>query len=354
MYLGKTLFAQIMEFRHPVIGASIRIVDRYGGDYRTRNSVAPSDGFRVMAFAQLTAKACAISKCVWRLKPVKHHHMGIGAAVAVGMADGSRDWRIYFELAQRLIIKARALYVDEDFGVGLANTVYALDATTIGVPVDFPWAPFRSTKAAGVKLRTLLDLQGSIPALHPHLRRQDARRQCAGPAAYRGRRLLHHGSGLPGLRAALCARSGGRLFRHARQAKPRCTALVFGAVDKTRDTICDQTIALNGFYAAKHYPGPLRRIRYRDPETGKSKVISDSQFALPAPTICALYRCRWQVELFTKVDPATAHQSASTALPRTLRERKSGSPSASTCWWRSSRRTFVWTCPCIRCYRSCR
>ena len=77
--------------------------------------------------------------------------------------SATRDWRIYFELAQRLITKARALYVDEDFGVELANTVYALDATTIDLCLSmFPWAPFRSTKAA-VKLHTLLDLRGSIP-----------------------------------------------------------------------------------------------------------------------------------------------------------------------------------------------
>jgi hypothetical protein len=163
MYLGKTLFAQIMDFLP--WKTFHRIVDRYSGDYRTR-SLSCAEQFRVMAFAQLTYRESLrdIEVCL-AAQAGKLYHMGIGAAVArstLADANESRDWRIYFELAQRLIIKARALYVDEDFGVELANTVYALDATTIDLCLSmFPWAPFRSTKAA-VKLHTLLDLRGSI------------------------------------------------------------------------------------------------------------------------------------------------------------------------------------------------
>src|SRR5271154_617316 len=164
MYVGKTLFAQVMEFLP--WKTFHRIVNRYGGDYRTR-SLSCTEQFRVMAFAQLTYRESLrdIEVCL-AAQAGKLYHMGIGAAVArstLADANESRDWRIYFELAQRLIIKARALYVDEDFGVELANTVYALDATTIDLCLSmFPWAPFRSTKAA-VKLHTLLDLRGSIP-----------------------------------------------------------------------------------------------------------------------------------------------------------------------------------------------
>jgi len=200
MYLGKTLFAQAMDFLP--WKTFHRIVNRYGGDHRTR-SLSCAEQFRVMAFAQLTYRESLrdIEVCL-AAQAGKLYHMGIGAAVArstLADANESRDWRIYFELAQRLITQARVLYVDEDFGVELANTVYALDATTIDLCLSmFPWAPFRSTKAA-LKLHTLLDLRGVDPHLHPHLRRQNARRQRAGPAAYRGRRFLHHGSGLPGL-----------------------------------------------------------------------------------------------------------------------------------------------------------
>src|SRR6266568_5605493 len=164
MYTGKTLFAQVMEFLP--WKTFHRIVDRYGGDHRTR-CLSCAAQFRVMAFAQLTYRESLrdIEVCLVA-QAGKLYHMGIGEAVArstLADANESRDWRIYFDLAQRLIVKARALYVGEDFGVELANTVYALDATTIDLCLSmFPWAPFRSTKAA-VKLHTLLDLRGSIP-----------------------------------------------------------------------------------------------------------------------------------------------------------------------------------------------
>ena len=160
MYLGKTLFAQAMDFLP--WKTFHRIVNRYGGDHRTR-SLSCAEQFRVMAFAQLTYRESLrdIEVCL-AAQAGKLYHMGISAAVArstLADANESRDWRIYFELAQRLITKARALYVDEDFGVELANTVYALDATTIDLCLSmFPWAPFCSTKAA-VKLHTLLDLR---------------------------------------------------------------------------------------------------------------------------------------------------------------------------------------------------
>jgi Domain of unknown function (DUF4372)/Transposase DDE domain len=164
MFLGKTLFVQVMDFLP--WKTFHRIVNRYGGDHRTR-SLSCAEQFRVMAFAQLTYRESLrdIEVCL-AAQAGKLYHMGIGAVVArstLADANESRDWRIYFELAQRLITQARALYVNEDFGVELANTVYALDATTIDLCLSmFPWAPFRSTKAA-VKLHTLLDLRGSIP-----------------------------------------------------------------------------------------------------------------------------------------------------------------------------------------------
>src|ERR1700688_3812932 len=164
MYAGKTLFAQLMDFLP--WRSFERCVQRYRGDHRAR-ALSCAEQFRVMAFAQLTYRESLrdIEVCLGA-QAGKLYHMGISAAVArstLADANESRDWRIYFELAQRLSIKARALYVDEDFGVELADTVYALDATTIDLCLSmFPWAPFRSTEAA-VKLHTLLDLRGSIP-----------------------------------------------------------------------------------------------------------------------------------------------------------------------------------------------
>jgi len=279
MYLGKTLFAQVMDFLP--WKTFHRIVDRHGGDRRIR-TLSCAEQFRVMAFAQLTYRESLrdIEVCL-AAQAGKLYHMGIGEPVARStLADANelRDWRIYFELAQRLIVKARVLYVGEDFGVELANTVYALDATTIDLCLSmFPWAPFRSTKAA-VKLHTLLDLRGSIPTF---IHISDGK--------------LHDVNVLD----LLIIEAGGFFVTRAKRNLD-ARRLYSAPVDRDSGLICDQTIALNGFYATKHYLGHLRRIRYRDPETGKTLVFLTNQFALPAPTICALYKCRWQVELFFK------------------------------------------------------
>src|SRR5271169_4967200 len=301
MYLGKTLFAQVMDFLP--WKTFHRIVDRYGGDHRTR-SLSCAEQFRVMAFAQLTYRESLrdIEVCL-AAQAGKLYHMGISAAVArstLADANESRDWRIYFELAQRLITKARALYVDEDFGVELANTVYALDATTIDLCLSmFPWAPFRSTKAA-VKLHTLLDLRGNIPSF---IHISDGKMHDVNvldlllpePGAYyvmdRGyldfERLYHlHEAG-----SFFVTRAKSNLKAERRYSHP---------VDRATGLICDQTVILSGFYSHKGSPIPLRRIKYIDPKTHKRLVFLTNQFGLPALSIADLYRCRWQVELFFK------------------------------------------------------
>jgi hypothetical protein len=257
-----------------------------------------------MAFAQLTYRESLrdIEVCL-AAQAGKLYHMGIGEPVARStLADANelRDWRIYFEFAQRLIVKARALYASEDFGVELANTVYALDATTIDLCLSmFPWAPFRSTKAA-VKLHTLLDLRGSIPTfihisdgkLHD-VNVLDLLIIEAGAFYIMDRGYLDFER-----LYALDQAGGFFVTRGKRNLDAR--RLYSAPVDRNSGLICDQTIVLNGYYAAKGYPGHLRRIRYRDPETGKRLVFLTNQFALPPLTICALYKCRWQVELFFK------------------------------------------------------
>ena len=169
-------------------------------------------------------------------------------------------------------------------GVELANTVYALDATTIDLCLSmFPWAPIRSTKAA-VKLHTLLDLRGSIPTfihisdgkMHDvnvlDLLLIEAGAFYIMDRGYLDFERLHALDQVGGA----SSRAPSKTSMHGACIRRRWIA--------TRDCICDQTIALNGFYAAKHYPGQLRRIRYRDPETGKNLVFLTNQFALPAPT----------------------------------------------------------------------
>jgi len=301
MYVGKTVFAQVMDFLP--WKTFHRIVAHYGGDHRTR-SLSCAEQFRVMAFAQLTYRESLrdIEVCL-AAQASKLYHMGIGAVVARStLADANelRDWRIYFELAQRLIVKARALYVGEEFGVELSNTVYALDATTIDLCLSmFPWAPFRSTKAA-LKLHTLLDLRGAIPSfihisdgkLHD-VNVLDLLLIEAGAFYIMDRGYLDFE------RLYTLDQARGFFVTRAKQNLD-ARRLYSTPVDRDTGLICDQTIALNGFYAAKNYPGHLRRIRYRDPESGKTLVFLTNQFTLPAQTICALYRCRWQVELFFK------------------------------------------------------
>ena len=256
-----------------------------------------------MAFAQLTYRESLrdIEVCL-AAQASKLYHMGISAAVARStLADANelRDWRIYFELAQRLIIKARALYVDEDFGVELADTVYALDATTIDLCLSmFPWGAV-SLHQGGRNVYTLLDLRGSIPSF---IHISDGKMHDVNVLDHL---LIEAGAfyvmdrGYLDFERLYTLDQAGGFFLVTRAKRNLDARRLYSApVDRDTGLICDQVIALNGFYAAKHYPGHLRRIRYRDPQTGKNLVFLTNQFALPALTICALYRCRWQVELF--------------------------------------------------------
>lgn len=301
MYVGKTLFAQIMDYV-PWTTFS-RIVTRYSGNHRVR-SLSCADHFRILAFAQLTYRESLrdIEACL-AAQSAKLYHLGIRSTVkrsTLADANERRDWCIYADLAQRLIAQARKLYVDEPFGVDLNDTVYALDTTTIDLCLSvFPWAPFRTTKAA-IKLHTLLDLRGNIPSF---IHISDGTMHEVNvldyllpePGAFyvmdRGfldfERLYHlHVSG-----SFFVIRGKSNLQAKRRYSHP---------VDRSTGLICDQTVVLTGFYAHRNYNEPLRRIRFKDPETGKTLVFLTNNLALPALTITELYRCRWQVELFFK------------------------------------------------------
>ena len=301
MYLGKTLFAQVMDFLP--WKTFHRIVARFGGDHHIR-TLSCAEQFRVMAFAQLTYRESLrdIEVCL-AAQAGKLYHMGIAEPVARStLADANelRDWHIYFEFAQRLIVKARALYAGDDFGVELTNTVYALDATTIDLCLSmFPWALFRSTKAA-VKLHTLLDLRGSIPTF---IHISDGKLHDVNVLDLiiieAGAFYIMDRGYLDFKRLYALDQTGGFFVTRAKRNLD-ARRLYSAPVDRSTGLISDQTIALNGHYAAKRYPAHLRRIRYRDPETGKVLVFLTNQFALPTLTICALYKCRWQVELFFK------------------------------------------------------
>ena len=301
MNLGKTLFAQVMDFLP--WKTFQRIADRYGADHRVR-TLPSSEHFRVMAFAQLTYRESLrdIETCL-TAQAGKLYHMGIRQPVArTTLADANerRDWRLYADFAQRLITRARALYATETFGVDLDHTAYALDATTIDLCLSmFPWAEFRSTKAA-VKLHTLLDLRGAIPSF---IHISDGKLHDVNvldlllpePGAFY---IMDRGY-LDFARLYALDQAGSFFVTRAKR-NMNARRLYSAAVDRSTGLVCDQTIALNNFYAAKDYPAHLRRIRYRDPDTDKSLVFLTNHTLLPALTIGALYKSRWQVELFFK------------------------------------------------------
>jgi len=301
MHEGRTVFSQVVDFlpRHTFR----RRVERYRGDYGVRRFRCWQQ-FLAMLFAQLTYRESLrdIEACL-AAAPEKIYHMGFTGPVArstLADANERRDWRIYADFAQVLIAEARRLYADEPLDVELDRTVYALDSSTIDLSLSlFPWANFRETKAA-IKLHTLLDLRGSIPVFvwitdgKPHdVRVLDILVPEPGSVYVFDRayidferlRRLHEA------RAVFITRAKKNLS-YRRRYSAQC--------DRSTGIVCDQTIVLNGKATREHYPRPLRRVRYRDPESNKTFVFLTNDFALPALTIAALYRHRWQVELFFK------------------------------------------------------
>ena len=301
MYLGKTLFAQIMDFLP--WKTFHRIVKRYDGDCRIR-TLSCAEHFRILAFAQLAYRESLrdIETCL-SAQANKLYHMGIREAVSrstLADANSNRDWRIYADFAQRLINQARQLYSSEDLGIDLTNTVYALDSTTIDLCLSvFPWANFRTTKAA-VKLHTLLDLRGNIPSFI-HIsdgKMHDVKALdllIPEPGA-----IYVMDRGYVDFARLYAFHLAGAFFVTRAKSNLDAHRVYSTTTDRTTGIVCDQTIALDGYYAKKDYPQQLRRIRFNDPETNKTLVFLTNNFTLPSPTICALYKNRWQVELFFK------------------------------------------------------
>jgi len=301
MNVGKTLFAQVMEFvPWKTFG---RIVDRHKGDAGVR-TLTCADLFRVMAFAQLTWRESLrdIEACL-AANQNKLFHMGMKAPPARStLADAleHRDWRIYHALAQRLIARAKALYAQDPSVLELDASVYALDSTTIDLCLSlFDWAPFRSTKAA-VKLHTLLDLRGSIPTfLHiSDGKLHDVNVLDILPIEAGAFYVMDRGY-VDFTRLYAMHQAGAFFVTRAKQGMD-ARRVYSSPTQRSTGVICDQRVMLNGFYSAKAYPEHLRRVRFKDPESGKTLVFLTNNTVLPALTITALYKGRWQVELFFK------------------------------------------------------
>ena len=301
MHTGKLIFAQLME--HLPLTTFRRCVARYGGHHKVKR-FSCLDQYLSMAFAQLTYRESLrdIEACL-RAQSSKLYHLGLRATVArntLANANATRDWRIYCDFAQSLIGMARRLYVNEPFGVELKDTVYALDATTIDLCLSvFPWAPFRSTKAA-IKLHTLLDLRGNIPSF---IRISDGKwheinvldELITEPGAFY---VMDRGY-IDFERLGRLSEAGSFFVTRAK-SNLKVQRRYSHKVDKSTGLICDQTVMLTVFYSRQGFDAPLRRVRFKDPESGKTLVFLTNNFALPALTITQLYRCRWQIELFFK------------------------------------------------------
>lgn len=301
MNTSPTVFSQIMN--HLPLHDFRKCVRKYRGDYKIKN-FSCLDQFLSLAFAQLTYRESLrdIEVCL-RSQKNKLYHMGIRSQISrntLANANNQRDWRLYADFAQVLIHIARDLYLDDDFGVELNETVYALDSTTIDLCLAvFPWAHFRKTKAA-IKLHTLLDLRGAIPTFISITDGKVADINILDQIIPEAGAFYVMDRGYLDFFRLHQIHLGQAFFVTRAKSNMSFKRIYSHAVDKNSGLLCDQTIEMNNFYAKKDYPDKLRRIKFFDSVTKKRLVFLTNNFSLPALTITQLYKSRWQVELFFK------------------------------------------------------
>jgi hypothetical protein len=298
---GRTVFAQLMD-ELPKYEFD-KCVSRYGGNHHVR-SLPTYEQFLVMAFAQLTYRESLrdIQTCL-RAVGAKLYHSGIrqpAARSTLADANEKRDWRIFSDFAQVLIAQASVLYAHEPFGVELQQAAYALDSTTIDLCLSlFPWAKFRRHKAA-IKLHTLLTLRGNFPTVVILTTGKVHDVNLLDELAYEAGSFYIIDRGYLDFARLHRLHLSSAFFVTRAKQNFRFRRRYSRPVDKTTGLRVDQTVILTGYYARRHYPEPLRRIGFRDPQTGKALVFLTNNFTEPALTIAQLYRCRWRIELFFK------------------------------------------------------
>jgi hypothetical protein len=301
MYSGKLVFAQLVD--HLPLHTFRRCVARYRG-HRKVKSFSCLDQYLCMTFAQLTYRESLrdIEACL-RAQRAKLYHMGIRGEISrntLANANAIRDWRIYADFAQSLIHLARQLYAKDDFGVELDKTVYALDSTLIDLSLTlFPWAPHQHSRAA-IKMHTLLDLRGPIPAFvhvsgHHMADVEMLDLLIPEPGAF-----YVMDRGYIDFTRLYALHKAGAIFVVRDRANTKFRRRYSRHVDRTSGMICDQTIVLTGQFTRDYYPQPLRRIKVRDLDNGKVIALLSNNLDLPGTVIADLYRCRWQIEIFFK------------------------------------------------------
>jgi len=301
MHTGQMIFAQLMEF---VPEYEFRkCVRRYQGNHRVKNFTC-LDQFLCMAFAQLTYRESLrdIEACL-RTKSKKLYHLGIRGKVSrstLARANDRRDWRIYQDFAMVLIQQARVLYSNDTFSVRLKRAAYALDSTTIDLCLSlFPWAKFRRTKAA-VKMHTLLDLRGNIPSVIVISRGNLHDVNILDELVFESGAIYIMDRGYLDFARLFRIKEASAFFVTRSKKNTQFQRLYSHDTDRSVGIIADQIITLTGASSCNDYPEKLRRVVYRDLETKKRLVFLTNNFTLAATTVAALYKSRWQIELFFK------------------------------------------------------
>ena len=301
MNAGHTIFSQLLDFLPK--DTFDRCVERYHGNLRVRHFSCYTQ-FLCMAFAQLTYRDGLrdIETCL-RAMQSKLYHAGLSGKISrstLADANEQRDWRIYADVAQAVIQRARKLYAGERFAVDLKDAAYAFDSTTIDLCLSlFPWARFRKHKGA-VKLHTLLDLKGGIPCF---IRITDGKVHDVNvlddipmePGAF-----YMIDRGYTDFERLHLFTTNMSFFIIPAKSNLHYRKCAYRHIDKTTGLRSDHTILLEGYYTVRHYPDPLRRIVFFDKELRNRIVLLTNNFKLPALSIAQLYRCRWSVELFFK------------------------------------------------------
>jgi len=301
MPAGKLIFSQLTNWIHSE--QFRRCVNRYDGNRKVYGFPC-WDQFLAMTFAQITYRdsLADIEVCL-RSRRDQLYRLGFRSTVAhstLADANRERDWRIYADLAQLLIARARRLYADEPLGVELDQTVYALDSTTIDLCLSlFPWARFRATKAA-IKLHTLLDLRGPIPTMIAISDGKQADVRVLDELLPEPGAFYVIDRGYVDFQRLYRFVLAGAFFVTRTKAGVQLNRLESRPVDKSTGVRSDHVVWLSTHQSATHYPDRLRRVSYKDPESGKGLVFLTNNLDLPALTIAQLYKCRWQVELFFK------------------------------------------------------
>jgi hypothetical protein len=301
MYSGQLVFSQLMDFLP--MHQFRRCVDRYNGNYHMKQ-FSCLDQFLCMAFAQLSYRESLrdIESCL-RAMHTKLYHMGIRSRVSkstLADANEKRDWRIYADFAQVLIHIARELYADDDFGVELDETVYALDASTIDLCLSlFPWARFRRAKAA-IKLHTLLDLRGSIPSFISITEGTVHDVNVLDELIPEPGAFYIMDRGYLDFERLYLLHQCMAFFVIRSKSNTRFRRLYSHPINKATGLKCDQTVVLTGVYTKKYYPDKLRRVKFFDEQNNRTFSFLSNNFLIPALGVAELYRCRWQVELFFK------------------------------------------------------